>query len=149
MMLVIALTLAAKAQKEAPLPADLPPYGTQPAYQPPEVRVSKLENGLTVWLILEPGVPKVSFRLLVFGGFSSDPSDRPGTSELLANTLATGTKTRTSKEIAEQMQLAGGDLEAGANRDCIYLATSVLSSRANLAISLLRYLAENWTFPED
>jgi zinc protease len=149
LMLAITFVLGAEAQKEAPFPADLPPYGTQPAYQPPEVKASKLDSGLTVWLIPEPGLPKVSFRLLVLGGFSSDPSDRPGMSELLAKTVASGTRTRSSKDIAEQMQLAGGDLETGATRDCIYLAASVLSSRAIAAIGLLSDVAQNATFPDD
>lgn len=46
-----------QAQKEAPLPKDLPPYGAQTAFQPPEVKASRLGNGLTLWLVSEPGLP--------------------------------------------------------------------------------------------
>ena len=93
---VLLSAAAAQAQKEAPLPKDLPPYGTQPAVQPPEVKARKLDNGLTVWLVAQPGLPKVSVRIVVLGGLAMDAIDRPGLSELLASTLSQGTKTRSA-----------------------------------------------------
>jgi zinc protease len=139
---------AAQAQKEAPLPKDLPPYGTQPAFQPPEVKATKLDNGLTVWLVAQPGLPKVSFRIVVLGGLAVDSSDRPGLSELLARTLNQGTKTRNAKQIAEEIQSAGGDLSVGADRDSISVSTSVLSSKTELAAGLLADMLENASFPD-
>src|SRR5690242_12506176 len=82
-----------QAQKEAPLPKDLPPYGAQTGFQPPEVKASKLGNGLTLWLVSEPGLPLVSFRAVVRGGLAVDPADRQGISDLIAKTLTQGTKT--------------------------------------------------------
>lgn len=139
---------AAQAQKEAPLPKDLPPYGTQPAFQPPEVKATKLDNGLTVWLVAQPGLPKVSFRIVVLGGLAVDSRDRPGLSELLATTLSQGTKTRSAKQIAEEIQSAGGDLSVGADRDSISVSTSVLSSKTELAAGLLADMLENASFPD-
>jgi zinc protease len=139
---------AAQAQKEAPLPKDLPPYGTQPAFQPPEVKATKLDNGLTVWLVAQPGLPKVSFRIVVLGGLAVDSSDRPGLSEVLARTLNQGTKTRNAKQIAEEIQSAGGDLSVGADRDSISVSTSVLSSKTELAAGLLADMLENASFPD-
>src|SRR5215469_8141072 len=107
---VLVFAAATPAQKVAPLPKDLPPYGRQPAFQPPEVKATKLGNGLTVWLVAQPGLPKVSFRVVVLGGLAMDSPDRPGLSELLARTLNQGTKVRNAKQIAEEIQSAGGDL---------------------------------------
>jgi predicted Zn-dependent peptidase len=145
---VLLFAAAAQAQKEAPLPKDLPPYGTQPAFQAPEVRATKLDNGLMVWLVAQPGLPKVSFRVVVLGGLAADSSDRPGLSELLARTLSQGTKTRSAKQIAEEIQSAGGDLSVGADRDSISVSTSVLSSRTELAVGLLADTLENASFPD-
>ena len=145
---VLLFAAAAQAQKEAPLPKDLPPYGTQPAFQAPEVKAMKLDNGLMVWLVAQPGLPKVSFRVVVLGGLAADSSDRPGLSELLARTLSQGTKTRSAKQIAEEIQSAGGDLSVGADRDSISVSTSVLSSRTELAVGLLADTLENASFPD-
>ncbi|HEX2663581.1 MAG TPA: pitrilysin family protein [Candidatus Acidoferrum sp.] len=145
---VLLFAAAAQAQKEAPLPKDLPPYGTQPAFQPPEVKATKLDNGLMVWLVAQPGLPKVSFRVVVLGGLAADASDRPGLSELLARTLSQGTKTRSAKQIAEEIQSAGGDLSVGADRDSISVSTSVLSSKTELAAGLLADMLRNASFPD-
>ena len=145
---VLLFAAAAQAQKEAPLPKDLPPYGTQPAFQPPEVKATKLDNGLTVWLVAQPGLPKVSFRIVVLGGLAVDSRGRPGLSELLATTLSQGTKTRSAKQIAEEIQSAGGDLSVGADRDSISVSTSVLSSKTELAAGLLEDMLENASFPD-
>ena len=145
---VLLFAAAAQAQKEAPLPKDLPPYGIQPAFQPPVVKASKLDNGLTVWLVAQPGLPKVSFRIVVLGGLAVDPTDRPGLSELLARALSQGTKTRNAKQIAEEIQSAGGDLNVGADRDAISVSTSVLSPKTELAVGLLADVLENASFPD-
>src|SRR6266566_1569690 len=147
-MFVMLFAAAAHAQKEAPLPKDLPPYGTQPSFQPPEVKVEKFENGLTLWLVAQPGLPTVSFRIVVLGGLALDPTDRPGLSELLARALNQGTKTRNAKQIAEEIQSAGGDLSVRADRDAIFVSTSVLSSKTELAAGLLADVLENASFPD-
>ena len=149
MIFTFLIAVCATAQKQAALPKDLPPYGTQPAFQPPAVKASKLPNGLTVWLVAQPGLPKVSIRLVVLGGLAADPANRPGLSELLANTLSQGTKTRNARQIAEAIQSAGGDLEVDANRDAISVSTSILSSKTEPAATLLADVIENATFPDE
>jgi zinc protease len=149
LILAFMLGTAAWAQKEQPLPKELPPYGPQPALQLPDVKASKLENGLTVWLVAQPGLPKISFSVAVLGGLASDPANRPGMSELLSNTLTEGTKTRSAKQIAEEIQAAGGDLSVGANRDRFIVSTNVLSSKADSAVTLLADILENATFPDN
>lgn len=146
---ILLISASAQAQKEAPLPKDLPPYGPQPALHTPEVKTTKLENGLTVWLVAQRGLPKVSLRAVVLGGLAVDPSDRSGLADLLARTLNQGTTTLSAKQIAEQMQLAGGDLGVGSDRDSISISASVLSSKADLAVSILADVMENASFPDN
>ena len=80
------------AQKETQLPKDLPAYGPERPLSAPTVKIAKLDNGLTVWLVSEPGFPKVAFSVAVRGGMAADPSDRPGLSQLLGNTIGPGYK---------------------------------------------------------
>jgi zinc protease len=139
----------ALAQKPAPLPKDLPPYGPEKPVEAPSVKIAKLDNGLTVWLVSEPGFPKLSYAVAIRGGYAADPSDRPGISELLSNTIDQGTKSRNARKIAEEFQGAGGDLSASAGRDEIEVSTTILSSKAEPAIAVLADILENASFPDD
>lgn len=137
------------AQKQAPLPKELPPYGPEKTLEAPAVKIAKLDNGLTVWLVSKPGFPKLSYAVAVRGGFAADPNDRPGISELLSNTIDQGTKLRKARKIAEEFQGAGGDLSAAAYRDNIEVSTTVLADKAEAAIAVLADVLQNATFPDD
>lgn len=138
----------AVAQKNAPLPKDLPPYGPEKPLQAPRVTTSKLDNGLTVWLVSEPGFPKIAFSVAVRGGFAADPAERPGISELLAKTIVQGTKTRSARQVAEEIQAAGGDLNAQTRRDFLIISTTILSSRTDGGVTVLSDVVQNASFPE-
>ncbi len=149
--LVIMLTLAlaaAAAEKKPSLPAELPPYGPLKGFTAPQVSEQKLENGLTVWLVARPGFPKVAIALTVRGGLAADAGDRPGLAEFLAETVDQGTNTRNARQIAEQMQAAGGDLSAAARADSLLLAADVLSAQAEAGLSILADVARNAAFPD-
>jgi zinc protease len=140
---------ALAGEKEKPLPKDLPPYGELKPFQTPQVSTQKLANGLTLWLVPRPGFPKVAFTLAVRGGHAADPQDRPGLAELLMATIDQGTATRTARQIAEEIQAAGGDLSGGAGSESITVGTSVLSWKAEAGLTVLADVVQNATFPGD
>ena len=148
-VLLAASCAAAQGTKEQPLPKGLPAYGPQPALSGPQVKTAKLDNGLTVWLVSLKGVPKVAMVAAVRGGLAADPQDRPGLSELLANTLDQGTKSRSARQIAEEFEAAGGDFQARASRDGITVSTNVLSADAEPALALLADILQSAAFPEN
>jgi predicted Zn-dependent peptidase len=141
--------IPAVAQKQSPLPKELPPYGRLKPFAPPKVQATKLANGLTVWLVPEPGFPKVAFAVAVRGGLAADAADRPGLADLLADVLTQGTRTRSSRQIAEEMQGAGGDLQAAARADSIFVQTEVLASRTEPALAVLADILQNAAFPQE
>jgi zinc protease len=149
--LALPLLLAACSygQKEPSLPADLPPFGSEKPLEAPNVREERLENGLTVWLVPRGGFPKVSLSFAVMGGTAADPKGRSGLAQLLASTLAEGSKLRTARQIAEQMQAAGGDITSIGFRDTIRVSASILSSNAPKGVQILADLVQNANFPED
>src|SRR6185436_2526166 len=108
---------SALAAEKKPLPADLPPFGTDKPLPVPRVTESKLPNGLTVWLVPREGFPRATAVLAVRGGTAADPAGAEGIAELLATTVGEGTKTRTSRGIAEELQAVGADLGAFAAAD--------------------------------
>ncbi len=136
------------AQKEVRMPQDLPPYGAEKPFPVPSVMSAKLENGLSVWLVSKPGFPKIAFTVAVRGGFAADPVDRPGISELLSKTVDQGTKARTAKQIAQDLQTAGGDLSAASRKDFIEISTAVLASKLDTGVTVLSDILQNASFPE-
>lgn len=145
----LALAGAALGAEKAPLPKDLPPYGPLVPFHAPQAEVAHLKNGLTLWLVPQRGFPKVALAVAVRGGMASDPQDLPGLSQLLLATLDQGTRTRSAREIAEQLQAAGGDLTGAARADVILASTEVLASKVRAALPVLADVFENATFPAD
>ena len=150
MVMVLALSLAAvsrAAEKTKPLPKDLPPYGPLVPFHAPKAEIKKLANGLTLWLVPRPGFPKVALAIAVRGGLASDPVTRPGLSTLLMDTIDQGTRARTAKQIAEELQAAGGDLTGSPSADDLLLATDVLASKTDAALTVLADIVQNASFP--
>src|SRR5437016_492781 len=146
--LFLSLASVTAAQKEVPLPKDLPPYAAEQPLRAPAVQSSKLANGLTVWLVSQRGLPKVAFAVAVRGGFAADPADRPGITELLTKTIDQGTTSRTAKQISQELQAAGGDLSAESSKDFMQVSTAVLSSKVNVGLTILSDILQNASFPD-
>jgi zinc protease len=153
LFLLVFAALAALAsfaeQKEPPLPKDLPPYGPTVPFHAPKVEIKKLANGMTLWLVPRPGFPKVALALAVRGGMASDPADLPGVSQLLLATLDQGTKTRSAKQIAEDIQASGGDISGDARADIVLVTTDVLAEDTGKALALLADIFQNADFPDN
>lgn len=148
LVLLVTFSALAFGQKEVPLPKDLPPYGPEKPLQTPAVKSAHLDNGLTVWMVSEPGFPKVAFSIAVRGGLAADPTNRPGISELLSKTIDQGTRSRNANQIAQELQAAGGDLNANADKDGVELSTVVLSSKVDPALRVLSDVVQNASFPD-
>jgi zinc protease len=149
-VLVLALLFAGfsrAAEKTTTLPKDLPPYGPLVPFHAPKAEVKKLVNGLTLWLVPRPGFPKVALVIAVRGGLASDPAARPGLSHLLMDTIDQGTRKRSAKQIAEELQAAGGDLSGFPEADYLLMATQVLASRTDASLTVLADILQNASFP--
>jgi len=144
---MVCATISAPAAEKFVFPKELPAYGQMSITTPPRIIETKLENGLTVWLVPIKGLPKVAFALAVNGGNDADPPDLPGIADLLAEAVTEGTHSRSARQIAEQIQLAGGDLSASATIDGILVQTNVLTEGSPVALDLLADVARNASFP--
>jgi len=113
--LVVSLCpIASSADKQSPLPKELPPYGRLETVRPKPLKEIKLENGLEVWLVPEPGFPKLALAMAIRAGYAADPTGLPSMADLLASVVTQGTRTRSARQIAEEFQGAGGDVESNA-----------------------------------
>src|SRR5260370_1362385 len=74
----------------------------------------KLDNGTIVMVLEDHKLPTVSVQLSIDGaGGLYEPADTPGVAGFTAQMLKEGTATRTSKQIAEQLDQLGATLNAG------------------------------------
>jgi predicted Zn-dependent peptidase len=138
-----AACLAAQTVDRTKAPAS-PPI---PAYKLPPVFETKLPNGLGVMLVEDPRFPLVTMRLNFQAGSKFDPADKPGLAEAVASLLNEGSKTRTSRQISEEIDAMGGSLSATAGADSLTVSGNILSENLAKLLALAADISRNATFP--
>jgi len=126
-------------------PSPLPPR----SLNLPNPTESTLSNGLRLVVVEDHRLPLVSLRLAFYPGSVKDPAGRQGLTGIMANLLTEGTKTRRSRQIAEEVALIGATLSAGSNSDYLTVAASALSDYSSRIFELLADVTLNPTFPEE
>ncbi|HEY5839035.1 MAG TPA: pitrilysin family protein, partial [Pyrinomonadaceae bacterium] len=111
-----------------------------------------LDNGLTVMILEDHRFPVVNMNLQMSGaGPIFDPADKPGLANLTSQMLREGTKTRNSRQIAEEIDKLGATL--GANSGFGSTAASVnasgLSDNFDQWFGLMADMLMNPSFPAD
>ncbi len=104
-----------------------PPFGDPPALTPPQVWEETLPNGMRVLGIEDRGLPLVQFSLRVNGGMLVDDPARPGTANLLAETLTRGTARRTAEELELAIQLLGASVNVSAGAETLVVSGATLA----------------------
>ncbi len=110
-----------------------------------------LPNGLTVMVLEDHRLPLVTARLTILGaGALNDPPDVPGLANVTAAMLKEGTKTLSSKQIAEQTDQLGATIGAQAPwaSETATFTASGLSDNASQWIALASDILLNPSFPE-
>ncbi len=105
-------------------------------------------NGLTVLVLEQHTLPIVQVHALVKVGSAQDPPGKAGLANLVASLLDEGTKTRSAKRIAEEIDFVGGTLETRAGEDFTTASVRVLKKHADLGIDLLADILRRPAFPE-
>jgi len=137
------MTEAESFRAQAPQP--LPPR----SLNIPEFVETKLANGLHIVIVEDRRLPLVSFRLAFRAGDANDPPELPGLTDMMTALLNEGTASRTSLQIAEQVERLGATLSAGANSDYTTIAASALSAYDAQILELMADIALNPSFPEN
>lgn len=103
-------------------------------------------NGMTVLFLEQHFLPTVEIHALVKVGSAQDPPDKAGLANLTASLLDEGTQTRTSRQMAEQIDFVGGSLEAHAAEDFTTASARVLKKDADLGFALLADMLKHPAF---
>jgi zinc protease len=125
-----------------------PPLEPRPLNLPDAVE-TKLGNGLGLVLIEDKRLPLISFRLAFPAGDASDPPQLPGLMDMMSHLLSEGTETRTSRQIAEEIERLGATLSVGSTSDFTTIAASSLSIYAEAVLELIADVTMRSTFPQN
>ena len=117
----------------------------------PRPREADLPNGLHVMVLEDRRTPQVTIQLSMRGaGGYYDPADHAGLAQFTAANLREGTTTRSTSEIAEQLDRLSATLNVGAgmsSEDATISATA-LTEHVDTVLDLIADVLLNPTFPE-
>jgi zinc protease len=124
----------------APLAAQvkLPPYTRE-----------TLPNGTAVFLAPKPGLPLVSFRVLVKGGQESEPAGLAGVAAMTAGLLRRGTAQLSADQFAEELDGLGGTFFGGPDRQSIAITAEFLKKDFDRGLALVADAVLHPAFPQD
>jgi predicted Zn-dependent peptidase len=110
------------------------------------VEVTRLASGLSVVTDRMPHLESASLGVWVGAGSRNEAPDEHGISHLLEHMAFKGTKRRTSRQIAEEIEAVGGDLNASTSVESTGFYARVLKADVALALDVLSDILTESTF---
>lgn len=129
--------------RTAPTPAP-----TAPVAHPRRERFV-LPNGLVLIVQENHANPTVAISASMKAGKAYDPPGKAGLADMTANLLDHGTTTRSSNEIARELEGAAADISAGTGWETVGLHGHALSGDIELLLRNLADLTRNANFPAE
>ncbi|UCF65515.1 MAG: insulinase family protein [bacterium] len=114
----------------------------------PELMESRLSSGLNLLIIERPELPKVYLRFGMNVGQKSDPDKRAGLSQLVANTIKKGTRSKSYSEIVQTIEQVGGELDTLVNEDFFVIHAEFLKDYVKTGLELMSDVIQHPSFPE-
>ena len=109
----------------------------------------RLSNGMKLLVVESHRVPSITLRMSIPSGDLRDPAGMPGVATATAALIRLGTKTRSSKEIADALAAIGASLSIGSGDDAGSIFLSSLTENFDAALAILADVLFNPTFPQD
>ncbi len=100
-------------------------------------------NGLTVLSERLPGVRSAAVGIWVRSASAHEPPELMGAAHLLEHLVFKGTERRSQKQIAEELEVRGGSLDAYTSRDHTSFQAHILDADVPLAIEVLTDLVRH------
>jgi len=121
----------------------------EPMSNIPGVEISTLTNGLRVVTHCLPHLETVSLGVWINAGARHEQINQHGIAHFLEHMAFKGTPTRTALEIAEEIEMSGGDLNAATSLETTAYYARVLKGDTGLAVSLLSDILINPSFADE
>src|ERR1700704_5732624 len=113
------------------------------------VEVTRLSTGLSIVTDDMPHLETASLGVWVGSGSRDEKPDEHGISHLLEHMAFKGTSRRTARQIAEEIEAVGGDLNAGTSVETTAYYARVLRADVPLALDVLSDILSEPTFDAD
>ena len=114
------------------------------------VEISRLENGLTIVSHTMPQLETVALGIWVRAGARDERPSENGIAHFLEHMAFKGTGRRSARDIAEEIEAAGGDINASTAMENTAYYARVLKDDWRLALDVLSDILSNPTFePEE
>lgn len=126
-----------------------PTLGGDKAFVAPNVKNAKLENGLEVFVVEKPEIPKVAVGLVTRAGSVGESNAKAGLASMTARVMRRGTKTRNAIQIDETLGNLGTGLGGGAGKEAASLNLEVLKRNLNDSLAVMSDVVLNPSFPAD
>jgi zinc protease len=141
------LAAATTAFAQAPKPPAALPMGPV-AF--PAFAERTLKSGAQVLVVENHEQPVVSISIQIRGaGMTSDSDAKAGVASIAATLLDAGTKTRTSKQIAEAVEGLGANVSTTAAQDWATIQATMLKADVDAVLEIVADILLNPTFPAD
>ncbi len=129
--------------------AKVPALGGDKAFIAPAVKSAKLENGMEIFVVEKPEIPKVAVSLVSRAGSVADPNNKAGLASITNRMMRRGTKTRNAIQIDETLGNLGTGILGGIGKESASLNLEVLKRNLNDALAVLSDVTLNPSFPAD
>jgi len=114
-----------------------PEYGESPDVIIPEVWKESLSSGLKLFGIENNEVPLVQFRMEIKGGMLLESKTKIGVSNLLADLLTKGTKSKTPQQLEDAIESLGASINMYATNESIILSGNTLAKNYKATVKLV------------
>ncbi|GGE91940.1 insulinase family protein [Stappia taiwanensis] len=115
-----------------------------------EARVTRLANGMTVVTDRMPHLRTAALGVWVGTGSRSELPEQNGITHLLEHMAFKGTHSRSARQIAEEIEAVGGELNASTSVEHTNYHARVLAEDVPLAVELIADILQNSVFdPEE
>jgi len=113
------------------------------------VECTRLPSGLTVVTERMPHLESVALGTWIKSGARNETADEHGIAHLLEHMAFKGTSQRSARQIAEQIENVGGELNAATSTETTAYYARVLKDHAPLAVDILADILTDSVFDEE
>ncbi|MCC6461801.1 MAG: insulinase family protein [Saprospiraceae bacterium] len=114
----------------------------------PDIQRATLKNGMKVVLTRRTESPTVVMSMMFDAGYCTDKlGGKPGLANIAMNMLDEGTKSMTSLQINEKMQLLGASINTFSDLDYSYVNLNALKQSLDPSLDLMAEVVLNPAFP--
>ncbi len=110
-------------------------------------KITKLDNGLEVWVVERKVLPFAVFKLVIPAGSVFDPESKAGLAYLTSQMISEGAGNMTAVEISDKFEFMGADFGVDCNKDYVTVSLKVTKGYMDEALKLFATVVTEPTFP--